>query len=177
MKHYSVIALCAFLTCCCQQKQDKARKEQPLQQYQIVKSDEEEVLQLIAQQSPNTVWNATTLLKADINSDGNMDYAIWGLQDSLSALVAVVVSPIGTKSQAEIAQFKVDRSCQDCICALPAEMEIESMDYDPSETIGTALPGFERSSEAKGLVLSDGMCDSIHFFWDHQANKLSWWRL
>jgi len=66
----------------------------------------------------------------------------------------------------QILEFRVNGGYQDAICQEPAELSLESLDYD----LDYEVKGFRKSGICKGLVLSDDACDPIHFF------RNEWWR-
>lgn len=72
--------------------------------------------------------------------------------------------------------FPADSSREDAVCSPAARLRVESQDYDPAQALGAPVRGFVRSKTAKGFQLVDGLCDSIHFFWNHKTQRLDWWR-
>lgn len=49
--------------------------------------------------------------------------------------------------------------------------------YDLIEAFGENPEGFRQSKTCKGLRLTDGECDSMHIFWNHETKHIDWWRL
>lgn len=133
-----------------------------------------EVLQLVSKRMTDVKWDKKSIIEVDINCDGKKDYAILG-KSKQGVTVSLVVGPVSKKSRIESFEFHVGNS-QDNLCQLPATLQVESLDYDPTEAVGK-LPGFKPSKKCMAFVLSDDACDSFHFYWDHQANALTWWRL
>ncbi len=133
------------------------------------------IYEIISAQMKEIVWDKNSILEIDINCDGKKDYAILG-QSAQGISVAVVLGPISIKRKIEAFTFSVGRQSQDSLCQLPAKLETESLDYDPTEMVGK-LSGFRSSKKCASFKLSDDACDSFHFYWDHMANALSWWRL
>jgi len=129
-------------------------------------------LQALAAFEPEVRWDETSELTADITCDGRPDHALLGRRDG-RVYVGLVVSG---RPRPEILSFGVGGGIQDAICAEPAVLSVESLDYDPKKA-GGRLDGFRRSKRCKGLRLSGGQCDSIHFFWNHRTKELDWWRL
>ncbi|MGO9270429.1 MAG: hypothetical protein ACLQOO_09285 [Terriglobia bacterium] len=137
-------------------------------------------MRLAALKLPDVRGDRNSLLTADINGDGEIDHAFQGLQvngDNKKVFVAVVYGPAETKAQVDILEFGVGGASESDLCALPAKLTTESLDYDPTEEVGGPVPGFERSKTTRGLNLAEGNCDSFHLFWDHQSHRLDWWRL
>ena len=121
---------------------------------------------------PNVRWDSKSGLRADFDCDGRPDQAFLGRNAG-----RVYVGLIRAAAQRpEILDFAVGASIQEEICGEPAELVIESLDYDPEEAVG-GIDGFRRSRRCKGLQLRGGECDSIHLFWNHESRSLDWWRL
>jgi hypothetical protein len=123
----------------------------------------------------NVEWDKKSIIEVDINCDGKKDYAIFGNSEQ-GITLAVIVGPVSKKSRIETFNFPVGKQSQGSLCQLPAKLRVESLDYDPTEQTGE-LPGFHSSKTCKAFRLDDDACDSFHFYWDHQANALTWWRL
>jgi len=137
-----------------------------------VLAQETSALRALTMYGPDVQWEAASELTGDIDCDGRPDQALLGRRDG-RVWVGVVVS---SKSRPEILTFAVGGAgIQDMICAEPAVLRIESLDYDPKKAAGR-IDGFRRSKRCKGLRLSGGDCDSIHFFWNHRTGELDWWR-
>ena len=73
--------------------------------------------------------------------------------------------------------FAIDSARQDAICGLPAELDTAAPDCRPEALGGSPLPGCKADAKAQALVLSDGRCDAIHLYWNHDTNALAWWRM
>lgn len=134
-----------------------------------------ELLQLVSKRMSEVKWDKKSIIEVDINCDGKKDYAILGKSKQVIT-VALLVGPVSKKSRIESFNFLVGKHSQDSLCQLPAELRIESLDYDPTEAVGK-LPGFRSSKTCNAFGLADNACDSFHFYWDHQTNSLAWWRL
>jgi hypothetical protein len=135
-------------------------------------AQETPAFQALAAYEPEVRWDASSELSADINCDGRPDQALLGRREG-KVYVGLVVSG---RARPEILGFGIGGAVQDTICAEPAVLRVESLDYDPKKA-GGRLDGFRRSKRCKGLRLSGGQCDSIHFFWNHRTKELDWWRL
>jgi len=120
---------------------------------------------------PGVQWDAKSDLRADLDCDGHSDQAFLGR--NAGRVYVGVVRAAATKP--EILDFAVDAGIQEVICAEPANLVVESLDYDPAEVLGP-IDGFRRSRTCKGLKLSGGECDSVHLFWNHASKSLDWWR-
>ncbi len=131
------------------------------------------VLRAVEAYAPDVKWQAISELAADLDCDGRPDHALLG-RHSGNVYVGVVLS---SERKPQVLGFAVDPGIQNAICAEPAVLSVESLDYDPPEEMGSiAVAGFRRSKRCKGLRLEGGECDSIHFFWNHKTRRLEWWR-
>lgn len=120
---------------------------------------------------PGVQWDAKSGLRADLDCDGRADQAFLGR--NAGRIYVGVVRAAATKP--EILDFAVDAGVQQAICAEPAKLVVESLDYDPTEAVGP-IDGFRRSRTCKGLMLSGGDCDAVHLFWNHTLKRTDWWR-
>jgi hypothetical protein len=120
--------------------------------------------------APDVVWD-TSAVNADINGDGVADFAHLGRARG-RVYVGLVLA--GSKT-IDMLDFAVSSAIQEAICSEPAALSAEATNY-PLEEIGP-LEGFRPSTRASGLRLAGGECDSIHLYWDHDHNRLGWWRL
>lgn len=129
------------------------------------------VLQKVAHRTP---WNSKSAITVDIDCDGKADYVLLS-QTKDRATVGLVLGK--AKGQKVFVQnIAIAKPMQESLCASPAELESESLDYDPTDAVGK-LPGFKPSETCSAFILSGGECDSFHFYWDHQHHRLTWWRL
>ena len=133
------------------------------------------IFQIVSKRMKNVIWDKTSIVEVDINCDGKKDYAILG-KSKQGVKVALVVAPVSKDSKIHSFEFLVGKHSQDSLCQLPAKLRIESLDYDPTEAVGK-LPGFRPSKKCNAFGLTDDTCDSFHFYWNHQTNRLNWWRL
>lgn len=133
---------------------------------------EAHALSRLKQHNARLAWSPKPI-QVDIDCDGKQDY-VFLAQDAESASVGVVLGR--EAASISVRRFAVSSSDQDDLCAVPATIEPESMDYDPTDAVGK-LPGFVRSKQCTAFVLSDGQCDPFHFFWNKKTGRLDWWRL
>jgi hypothetical protein len=137
----------------------------------VASAQSKDGLRVLATARPEVRWSAATGLKGDFDCDGQPDQAFLG---RAGGRVYVGVVRSGHRMP-EILDFAVNPGVQEAICAEPAVLRIESLDYDPAKAVGE-IPGFRRSKTCKGLRLEGGECDSVHFFWNHKTKRLEWWR-
>jgi hypothetical protein len=129
-------------------------------------------LERLSAARPKVRWDAKSGLRADFDCDRRQDQAFLG-RNAGRVYVGVVRA---AAQKPEILDFAVDASIQEAICGEPAKLVVESLDYDPTEAVGS-IDGFQRSRRCRGLELSGGQCDSLHLFWNHASKSLDWWRL
>jgi hypothetical protein len=135
----------------------------------------DEIFQIVSKRMKNAIWDKTSIVEVDINCDGKKDYAILGISKQ-GVTVALVVGPVSKESKIQSLEFRVGKHSQDSLCQLPVKLRIESLDYDPTGAVGK-LQGFRSSKKCNAFGLTDDICDSFHFYWNHQAKTLNWWRL
>ena len=138
-----------------------------------VLASEADALKRLQSASPDHVWDRGRALKIDIDSDGRPDYVFLS-QNSQSATIGLV---LGKKGLGVLVRtFPIGDPSQDSLCAAPAGIAKESLDYDPYDRVG-AISGFRRSKAGTAFTLGGGECDVFHFFWNSKTNNLDWWRL
>lgn len=120
---------------------------------------------------PGIQWEKQALT-LDCDCDGRNDRAYLG---RFKGRVFVGFAS-GTGSKVDLLEFSVNPNVQAAICSEPAKLEVESLDVDPTRSIGK-VDGFIRSKTCQGLRLSGGGCDAIHIFWNRKTKSLNWWRL
>ena len=118
--------------------------------------------------------SGSTQLWLDVDGDGRPDSIRLEQQ---RAGVALAVRYGDPRRAPQRFYFPADSGREDAICSPLARLQVESQDYDPSIALGEPLPGFRRSKTRKAFRLVDGLCDSIHFFWNYKTQRLDWWRL
>lgn len=91
--------------------------------------------------------------------------------------IEVTVTYGNPKFPSEVYRFPVDPHRQDAVCAVPVYLKREALDYDLAKTVGYKVEGFVRSPHLYGFVVMDEKCDSLHFFFNHETNKIQYWRL
>jgi hypothetical protein len=127
----------------------------------------------LADPSAAAKWDKAMTVKADFNADGLPDEALIGYVDDGLLLAIDSGRPDSTKVRT-LMPFGVGQS-QDSICSLPATLRVEVASCSVE---GDELPGCRGADTPSGLVLGDrdGNCDSIHLYWDHQKDRMNWWR-
>jgi len=116
---------------------------------------------------PGIQWRQNTVIRGDFSCQGQQQQAILG---TTSSEIVIAVFLNGTNQPPEVLRYSA--KARD---ASYAKLMIEDQDYDPKEDPGYALPGFRRSKTCKGLNLSDGLVDSAHIYWNHDARQFDDW--
>ena len=129
------------------------------------------VQRLVASDS-SVQWEPQSVLVGDVDCDGVPDSAFVGRSPSS---VHVGLIRTNTPTAALLAFGTHGSAVQDEVGSAKARLTLESLDYDPSEAVGT-IEGFQRSKVCNGLNLGDGESDSMHIFWNRTSHRLEWWR-
>jgi hypothetical protein len=114
--------------------------------------------------------DANSPVRGDFNGDGIADFASLAQHPDE---VTIIVHFGGVHHAPQSIKFGVGQA-QDAVCSLPATLKVVPLSCITDG--GTKLSGCMESKGAKGLTLSDGECDAINIYWDHQTNRLAWWR-
>ncbi len=133
----------------------------------------DEALQRLRHADRTHAWQARGALRIDIDADGRPDYVFLS-QDAHAATVGLVLGR--TDRAVSVRSFAIADSTEDSLCAAPASIDSESLDYDPYDTPGS-IAGFQRRRNGTGFILGGGECDVFHFFWNADTHALDWWRL
>jgi hypothetical protein len=121
-------------------------------------------LDILRLREPGTKWDPDSLIKADLDEDGQEDYALSGIRDDKFIVVGIVQGPVGESSRHWILEFTWERGSQDSLCSRKARIDLEEVE--------------EEGEPAKpGINLHDDLCDSFHIFWDPELQAYDWWRL
>ena len=91
-------------------------------------------------------------LTLDLDGDGRPDTVHLVREKNAVTVIAGFGDP---RRKPQRFHFVADSGGEDAICSPNARLQIEG----------------------KGFALVDGLCDSIHFFWNHKTRRLDWWRL
>lgn len=124
--------------------------------------------------APDHAWDSRHALIIDIDADGAPDY-VFLTQTPRAATIGLVLGKQGHRLV--VRTIPIGDPVQDSLCAAPAAIGKESLNYvPPFEAVGV-LPGFRRSKTGMSFELAGGECDAFHFFWNVQTNNLDYWRL
>lgn len=119
-------------------------------------------LDVLRQREPETDWDSTSLLQADLDQDGTDDYALTGIRGD-RFVVGIVHGPAGGSCRHWTLEFPWDGT-QDALCSRAARIELEKIEE-------------EGSPARPGINLHDDQCDAFHIFWDPERQAYDWWRL
>ena len=119
---------------------------------------------------PDVEWSLHAV-SGDVDCDGDIDHARLGHSKG-QVHVGIIAS---SAESPQVLDFTVSTMRQAAVCSDDAELDVESLDYDPEESVGE-LEGFVRSTKCIGLVLAGGGCDSIHMYWNTITAEVNWWR-
>ena len=125
-------------------------------------------LQRLAAADSRVQWDAASAQEGDVDCDGVPDSAFVGrtkTQIHVGLVRAFAPRP-------EIVEFGVSSREQASVCDANATLALESQDFDDED----GLEGFQRSTTCKGMSLADGLCDSIHLYWNRKTQQLGWSR-
>ncbi len=116
--------------------------------------------------------NSVQKVKVDFNIDGLDDIVEGYHSDSTFTALFISINKSGKKDTVSISIKLADSMNQIAFCGEKITIEVEKLDYDPVDIFGEELSGFIQSDELYGVRLSDGMCDSFLFFWNHNFKQL-----
>lgn len=120
-------------------------------------------------------WDLTMAVRADFDCDGTEDFAAVAEAETAVTLV-IILGPVDGGGATYAIVLDVGGRTQASLCALPAHLSVASLDYDPTPDLGP-IPGFRQSATCFGFDLRGGECDTFHFFWHHDEQAPTWWRL
>jgi hypothetical protein len=112
----------------------------------------------------------------DFNLDGVEDIVEGHHSDSTFTAFFISTDKSGKKDTVSISIKLGESMNQNAFCGEKITIEVEKLDYDPVDIFGEEFSGFIQSDEHYGVRLSDGICDSFHFFWNHDLKKIQYWR-
>ncbi|MES2676260.1 MAG: hypothetical protein V4660_18625 [Pseudomonadota bacterium] len=136
------------------------------------------IILLAASISAAAVQEKDTAISADINCDGKTDVA---KLEYINKEVKITLTE-GDSGKSSYLIFGLEhKEGQESFCGKNIELsKFETIPNNSPEFIqglGAVPEGHESKKGCFEISLSDGMCDSIHVYWNHKTNKLSYWRL
>ncbi len=128
-------------------------------------------LQLLTNREPKVRWNSRSLLKADFDYDGVVDYALAGKKGNLF-VVGIVKGSLTSKSKHWTLEFSQDAASQGALCSVAkAQISLERFSADDENPEVRKLP-----RKSRGINLSDESCDSFHIYYNRKKDRFVWWR-
>ena len=120
---------------------------------------------------PTVRWDIRTTLFADFDCDNAPDTVVVGRRRTeLHLGLARANNP-----EAQILIFDVGPG-KESVSSAQAQVEIESLDFDPADKGHVTLAGFQRSGTCKGLTFGDDGKKKVHVFWSRQTQHLEWFQ-
>ena len=113
-------------------------------------------------------------LRVDLDGDGAPERV---QLDQANTQVTITVESQTLAEGVQTLNFGVDPARQDAVCGLPVTLTPAAADCAPEALGAQALPGCINNPAARDLILSDGQCDAIHMYWNHDTLRLAWWRM
>ena len=135
-------------------------------------ASEASLLDDLAVRYPSFSWSGTRLVQGDLNRDGKIDNAALGIGTGKVALALTLdgKDPV-------LMEIPVDASKQFGICPGPEpKIDIRPQSEAPLNALGATPQGYEICSKCIEIVVSDGGCDPLQFYWNTKSKKLAWWR-
>ncbi len=117
-------------------------------------------------------WNSSRALTLDFDRDGKPDFAAFGLGKKQAALAIRFGS-----GKSELMAFPISSEKQFAICGTQeASISSEKQSTGYFEEAGEVPDGYQVCEKCYQIVISGGMCDPLHFFWNKKSGAINWWR-
>ena len=111
-------------------------------------------------------------VSADLNRDGSTDQAELGVGTESVGLRITLDGKL-----LPVIEIPVDGSKQFGICSgASAKIGISPQSEAPLNALGETPTGYEICPSCVEIDISDGECDSLHFYWDTTTKTIAWWR-
>jgi hypothetical protein len=118
-------------------------------------------------------WDDSRTVSVDLNRDGAIDQAALGLQQAKVGLVL----QIGGDTDPKVIEIPINAGKQFAICpGDEPKLEVRPQSEMPENAFGEKLPGYEICPECFEIVIDNGACDPLQFYWDMDSAELTWWR-
>lgn len=111
-----------------------------------------------------------SVVRGDLDGDGLSDQATLVQH---SDYIALTIRRAASNKD-ETMEFAVSPGVQAAVCQLPATLSAAEVFCAPMDD---PLPGCKEAPGTIALEISDGACDAIHLYFDHEAHEMAWWRL
>lgn len=122
------------------------------------------VLRVLQSREPNVKWKSGSLLKADLDFDGTVDYALEGRRGK-SIVVGIVRGPLGSRSRHSTVPFTPGEVE---LCSPAGGISLERLNREINELQNLPKTG-------KGVKLGNE-CDDFHIYYNPTARLFTWWQ-
>lgn len=129
-------------------------------------------LERLKTSAPSATWDENTSVNADVTCDGVEDVVMLGNEKDI-AWIGVVPGSSEGQSHPILSKFPIGAGSQDSFCAQPVQIKTTDIYCDTGE--GFELPGCRPVNGCKNFSVID-TCDSFHFYWDNDHDRLRYWR-
>ena len=120
---------------------------------------------------PTVRWETRSTLVADVDCDNVADTVVVGRKRTeLHVGLARASNP-----EPQILVFDVG-AAKGSVSGAQAQVEVESLDFDPADKGLQTLAGFQRSGSCRGLTFGDEGKKKVHIFWSHATNHVEWYQ-
>jgi len=129
-------------------------------------------LEDIKSANPLYEWSNARTLSFDFDRDGKPDFAAFGLGKKHAALAIRFGS-----GKSKLVAFPISAGKQFAICGTQeAAISFEKQSGGYFEESGEVPDGYEVCEKCYQIVVSGGMCDPLHFYWNKKSGSINWWR-
>jgi hypothetical protein len=120
---------------------------------------------------PDVQWDVSSLVVGDIDGDMKQDFAAVGYQ-SKEVVLAIQASTAADKLN--FLNFGVNPGDdKDAMCSLPVRLSTAPLSCNSG---AGHLQGCKGNTGTLALILNDGVCDAMNLYWNHDLDRLAWWR-
>jgi hypothetical protein len=127
-------------------------------------------LAVLGKSWPAVVWNAQSVVAADIRCTGGRDHLALGRGKDGQAWVGLVAR--GARPMA--LRFPVGTEAQNAFCTAPVRIVVTPQTC--RDAAGDKLAGCRPVRGCAVFAVEDDSCDAIRFYWDATSKTLRWWR-
>jgi glucose/arabinose dehydrogenase len=116
------------------------------------------------------LWRASTVLTADFNCTGKVQYALLGTS---TKEIAVAVFANGLDQPPAVLRFEADG-----LSIIESKIRLDDYSMSAAEIAGLtgATPvGYRASTACHGVRLSDDRSDAAHIYWDYDNQRFDSW--
>jgi hypothetical protein len=126
---------------------------------------------------PNFKWDYMTAVQADLDGDGEFDFAMLGYTKDKAALGVIMGKKIDGKLIVKIIEFGTDTQSERSIGGRIGKLSVYPDDMSPTDATGQQPQGYKICDDCFQIkVQGDGDMDPLWIYWNHVTNDLDWWR-